>query len=383
MCPPPVNPPLSPVATFYVLAISLYHALVLVQVPFGGPDPEEERNLLAACRSAHLFYVPGGRSASQPEAAGAAGRRRVRRRRGLALAVCCRALALLSWLRSWCMRQQLPALLRTVCLALAALTLPGSWVSATGCYLSYASLLIAAQVLSSFWPGMAACTLLHYIAGEHGVGVLMQQKCGCLCMSTLLHALLQGLTFVAASCAGAAYLPLLLGSSIAMPPAWATLLVAAGRAATSLSTSAGAGGGGCGSRRLTRRAAVLIGCLLDAAYLAAAERTAAALAAAVLRSHSMLHLAAAMLTPTACLPHLLLVVLSLEAWAWQAAACVVLAAGGQRQLSLMTRVLPEGQAGAACWPLDLCHAWLQLAIVKVGRAAAFCLQISAGWICLE
>ncbi|KAL4451994.1 hypothetical protein ABPG75_007656 [Micractinium tetrahymenae] len=134
-------------------------------------------------------------------------------------------------------------------------------------------------------------------------------------------------------------------------------------AAAACCQPAQAGGGSRAGR--TRRLAALVSWLLELAFWAAAARSAAAVAAAMLLSCSVPRVAAVLLAPSGALSHLLLVLLSLETWAWQAAADVALAAGGPRQLSYVERVLPEAQAVAACWPLDLCNAWLQLAIVKL------------------
>ncbi|KAL4451993.1 hypothetical protein ABPG75_007655 [Micractinium tetrahymenae] len=154
----------------------LGHLVILAKMPFQGIPPRQEGLLLAACRSAHLFYVPGSSSGGGSGAAGAGaqqGRRRVRRRRALALAVCCRALSLLSWLQRLCMRWQMPSVLRALCLVSTALALPGSQGIGAGGSLSSTGLALSAGtifLLSQRWPGAGVCTLLGCVAGEQGLG---------------------------------------------------------------------------------------------------------------------------------------------------------------------------------------------------------------------
>lgn len=102
--------------------------------------------------------------------------------------------------------------------------------------------------------------------------------------------------------------------------------------------------------------------LSQLAYWAAAGRAAGAVLGAAFRA-GPLRLPIALLGDMAVLPHLLLLLLSLERWAWHAVVDVAVAAGGLPQLPRICRLLPPDPA--ACWPLEICCRGLQLAAVKV------------------
>lgn len=110
--------------------------------------------------------------------------------------------------------------------------------------------------------------------------------------------------------------------------------------------------------------------LFSLAFWLAAARTAYLTAAAVLAAGSLRHVPAALLLNPAVLPHTLLLALSLEVWAWQAAMdCSELLDRDDAAVATLKEA-SASLAAASWWPLEACHVLLELAVIGVRLWAA-------------
>lgn len=105
------------------------------------------------------------------------------------------------------------------------------------------------------------------------------------------------------------------------------------------------------------------------AFWAAAAQTTARVAHTVLACPTWLQLPSALLRGV-MLPYSVLLALSLEHWMFQWAVDDLMLVGGLGLLpALHERLLPV-LAAAGWWPLELCRAWLELAVAAVSGAAS-------------
>ena len=110
-------------------------------------------------------------------------------------------------------------------------------------------------------------------------------------------------------------------------------------------------------------------CLMSLAFWAAAvERVLAPIARAGRRSGRLRNLPDALLS---VLPHLVVVVLSLEVWVWQSLSDMVAAAHGISLLPRLRTLLPP-PGPADCWPLFILRSQVHLTVMSVSGCHSCC-----------